>query len=229
MSNSATYPSSFADVHQDDLGKMDGSIGIGEDHAWHPWDYEKREADLARVNAMTTTKVACSKQIKMIACLTSRQNKMPPIGGYIKTGRIDPLHIGNLAWQHWYIKLFNVIQNRSPDQKLTSIKDLEPGPLKDHLAVLHTVKMGRVRSKVIRKLLDHGGMQRADISGLRLTGDCAKKFCRYSFDIISPLITGQDGTDLMLCALSWHTQPNYWQAQNVPRKAVDLDIFLWNC
>ena len=96
---------------------------------------------------------------QMIAEMKSRQDKTPPIGKYIDKARVDPLHVANLAWQHWYLKLVSIIQNHCPDRvvkQLKSIHDLEPCPLKEHLSLIQKLRFGQVRKKIIRQVMDDG-------------------------------------------------------------------------
>ena len=42
LTNSATYPSSFANVKQDDVKNVNGTFGEDSTCTWKPWSYDQR-------------------------------------------------------------------------------------------------------------------------------------------------------------------------------------------
>lgn len=202
LPNSATYPSSFANIHKAEVGRIDGSLGH-ERCVWHPWKWEKRLADIAHLNQLGVT--TRSKMLKVIAQRRSRQEVEPPIGQYIQFARIDPLHISNLAWEKLYRLIYViVIRTFASTQKLklsSTIKANEiTGSLKEHLGLLEKFRLLRVKNAV-KKHVTQNGMDK-DLC-LRLTGAESKILCEHVVHLLDPLRGHDDDDDFHLTVLAF--------------------------
>ncbi len=106
LSNSATYPSSFANVTQKDVNTIDGSIGEAGDQTkvWQKWDYDKIQQDARAVAQLKKKKpnIARGKITAFIAGRKSRTEFHPPLGKFAMNAKAEPLHLLNLGWQHWH-------------------------------------------------------------------------------------------------------------------------------
>ena len=93
LSNSATYPSTFANIHKDDLKKFTpGPI--------QTWSYAKRLSDTEICAFKLKNPLSAWTRItKQIASLKSRQEFSPPIGKAVNKANIDPLHVKNNTWE----------------------------------------------------------------------------------------------------------------------------------
>lgn len=92
LSNSSTYPSSFAKIHKDRCGELGQATVM-------PWDFEKRISDVGKVEIFKSKTTNRTKVTSYIASLESRQEFLPPIGRVIYKSLIDPLHMNNNTWE----------------------------------------------------------------------------------------------------------------------------------
>ena len=121
LSNSATYPSSFANVKQDDLQNVNGTFGENSTCTWKPWSYDQRVkvAKLVDNYKQTTVVNKPLKQqrnlvTKFIAGKHSRQEFEPILGPVVDKAKCEPLHLGNKTYQY-YLK--NTIPSKSKKKK----------------------------------------------------------------------------------------------------------------
>ncbi len=118
------------------------------------------------------------------------QEKIPPIGKYIDKARLDPLHVVNLAWQHWYKRVVVRFVNESQCGKNIKMADSLLG---EHLDTLSSLRLKRLKKQVAKQL-----SEKPDIPvSVRLTGEESKSLCEHSVEIIRPLLTGDDKADFI--------------------------------
>ena len=108
LTQAATYPSMYANVHKSELKFIGGSIGFTPENKWRPPTSESRMNDLAKLNEYR--KVLNEKEIsqdtyhkKELAFMAEhglRQFGEPLIGAYANLQRLEPLHLEVNSWQH---------------------------------------------------------------------------------------------------------------------------------
>ncbi len=183
LNNNATYPSSFANVTKQNMDKVDGQFGV----TWTKWDFETKLKDAKAVEEMKRkeemkirkkvgrgqkVEVPRNKITKFIADRKSRTEKQPPLGKYGMKCMVEPLHIMNLGWQHWYTDL------------LSFVKDKE-----DYLDKLLSIGAGKLHYKLKKFYSDTKGSQNLNI---RLTGEDSKILGRNYMTLINSLLSGSD-------------------------------------
>lgn len=120
FSNSATYPSSFANVKQDDLKNVNGTFGENSTCNWKPWSYDQRVKVAKLVDNYKQTTVV-NKPIKQqrnlvtkfISGKHSRQEFEPLLGPVVDKAKCEPLHLGNNCWQQWNKEVMTVALTRT--------------------------------------------------------------------------------------------------------------------
>ncbi len=201
LTNSATFPSSFANVKNDQFGVTDGTVGSSESDTWQPWNYHKRLTDadhIAKLKSKSKKPVARTKITAEIAKRNSRQEFVPALGKYIEKARIDPLHITNLAWQHWLKRSFTLIVNRSSEigslKKIPNANQIPICHLKGFLDQLAMIRLKRIRKQILKHLAERGLQE---VLTLRLTGEESKILCQHCITLMEPLLEGDSSQDFM--------------------------------
>lgn len=118
LTNSATYPRSFANVKQDDVKNVQGTFGRDSTCTWKPWSYNQRVkvAKLVDKYKQTTVVNKPLKQqrnlvTKFIASKHSRQEFEPVLGPVVDKAKCEPLHLGNNCWQGWNKEVITIALN----------------------------------------------------------------------------------------------------------------------
>lgn len=107
LTQSATYPSPYANVHKNDLKKIGCTIGHAKGDTWNPPTSEKRVLELHKLklfeNDLPATLSKESKYKKKLAFMADngfRQLGEPRIGIFADRMRPEPLHLEINNWQH---------------------------------------------------------------------------------------------------------------------------------
>lgn len=111
------YFSPFANVSTYNCRELQCTFGFERTNHWHPWSYQKRIADVAKVETMKTKveedsnkrKKPLSEKTKRTKItdfigneLKSRQESFPLLGEFIDKSHVEPLHLKNNAWQYFF-------------------------------------------------------------------------------------------------------------------------------
>ena len=183
LSNSATYPSTFANIHKDDLKKFTpGPI--------QTWSYAKRLSDAAKVRAfkLKNPLSARTKITKQIASLKSRQEFLPPIGKVVDKALIDPLHVKNNTWEKVNRLIVAEVVTSSKAHKSQKLSDLaNDDPVKVYHSALKTiVKAG----KVAKKFVNWFDNERANSDfSCRFTGEDSTKVANNYLSLLKKLVS----------------------------------------
>lgn len=184
LSNAATYPSTFGNVHKDDLSTLNGSLGTGEKSKWKPWGYAQRLAHAKKVISLKTTVDNRAKVLQTIAGMQSRQEHLPVLGKYCEKVFVEPLHLKNNACQQLNkLVLFEFLKRT--EEKLLKKPFHDAGfmasPIGQYLDCLkNKMKAGKFHIRLCRWLretkinLSGGGTPDCTI---RFTGEDSMKFC----------------------------------------------------
>ena len=195
LSNSSTYPSSFADVSTSTMLNLNGAIG----KEWNEWQYPKRIVDATAVAKFKQKETSRSKITKFIASRKSRQEFTPVMDIFGTKSYCEPLHIHNLAWQKWNQKLLKIVLEltTTPPKKGT----LSDGSLfARYLSLLKEHKLAKLALKISAWYLEPS---KSSTLNIRFTGEESKKFCWSFMSILSKLLTGDEQTDQQLVVLGF--------------------------
>lgn len=127
LPNSARYFSTFATVSTEDYRDLVGQFGTGN-CKWKAWDYNQRVKVAESVAKLKenlskhlTPKTFRSKVTSFIATKKSRQEFEPLVGKYIDLAHVEPLHLKNNAWQHYFKGLLKeaISKSKLPDTSKT--------------------------------------------------------------------------------------------------------------
>lgn len=184
LSNAATYPSTFATIHKDQLKNFpSGPI--------QTWKYSKRLSDAVKVSSHKEKNPlsARTKVTKYIAELKSRQEYEPPIGKVIEKALIDPLHVKNNAWEKVNRLIVTEVVNSSKATKTKKLSELAVNdPVSMYfLALKNTVKAGKVVKK-FQHWFDFD-REKSDFT-CRFTGEDSTKLANQYLPLIQSLLTG---------------------------------------
>ena len=107
LTQSATYPSMFANVHKNELKYIGGNIGPKESDKWHPPTMDSRKSELIKLNKFLerlpthlNEKQIHERKLKFMAEHGLRQLGEPRIGVFADRQRPEPLHLEINNWQH---------------------------------------------------------------------------------------------------------------------------------
>ena len=107
LTQSATYPSLFANVHKSELSQIGGTIGHNSSDTWKPPTIASRELELQKLNKFRETlngkkseDAKQKKELEYIAENAIRQLGKPRIGRFADRERPEPLHIEINNWEH---------------------------------------------------------------------------------------------------------------------------------
>ena len=108
LPNSARYFSTFATVTTKDYKDLEGQFATAN-CKWKVWDYNERLKVAESVAKFKETlpkhlnaKTSRSKLTSFIASKKSRQEFVPLVGKYVDLAHVEPLHLKNNAWQHYF-------------------------------------------------------------------------------------------------------------------------------
>ena len=197
LTNSATYPTTFANVRQGEMDAIEGSVGDFPHARWHEWTYEERLQVTERVKNLKKRepKIARPKVTKFIASCGSRNEFDPIIGRYVEDVLIEPLHVKNNAFQQLNEILFSDVIARTPKNIISAAVSISSLPedcaLASYMhALLHKVKAGCLHAKLCRWFRD----DRKQLKGykVRFTGEESLKFARNFMYLIDAVSTEQD-------------------------------------
>lgn len=199
LSNSATYPSSFANVKQDDLKNVKGTLGEESTCTWKPWSYDQRVkvAKLVDNYKQTTVVNRPLKQqrnlvTKFIAGKHSRQEFEPLLGPVVDKAKCEPLHLGNNCWQQWNKEVMNIALTRTNSG--ASIVTVYQLPFdccfrKYLRAVRNKVKSHKLYKKIVKWFREK---RKEKPFECRFTGEETRKFCSNFMDVVESVISPND-------------------------------------
>ena len=212
LTNSATYPSSFANVKQDDVKNVHGTFGIDSTCTWKPWSYDQRVkvAKLVDKYKQTTVVNKPLKQqrnlvTKFIASKHSRQEFEPVLGPVVHKAKCEPLHLGNNCWQVWNKEVMTIALTRTnPDASIVTVYQLpfECCFRKYLRAVRNKVKSHKLYKKIVKWFREK---RKEKSFECRFTGEETRKFCSNFMDVIEAVISPNDteGRNARLYALAF--------------------------
>ena len=199
LSNSATYPSSFANVKQGDLQNVNGTFGENSTCTWKPWSYDQRVkvAKLVENYKQTTVVNKPLKQqrnlvTKFIAGKHSRQEFEPVLGPVVDKAKCEPLHLGNNCWQQWNREVMTVALTRTnPAASIVTVYQLPFDCC--FRKYLRTVR-NKVKSHKLYKKIVKWFREKRKEKGFecRFTGEETRKFCSNFMDVVESLISPSD-------------------------------------
>lgn len=196
LNNASMFPSSFANVTKKNMGILNGEVG----KQWKPWSYKQRisvATAVAKFKSKTPPK-SRSSVTQFIGKLGSRQEFMPYIGKYAEKAIVEPLHMSNLAWQHWHKLLMTLVLGLSPFTKSISAQS-EDSALSVYLLFLkRTMKLGKLHSKIVTWYNESC----SDLQ-IRLTGKDSKAFCWHYAALLERLLTGNPKFDFQIYVLHY--------------------------
>ena len=107
LTQSATYPSPYANVHKNDLRKIGGTIGHEYSNTWKPPTMNQRKVELQKLKEFEeklsktiSAEVHHKKKLEFMADNGFRQLGEPRIGIFADRIRPEPLHLEINNWQH---------------------------------------------------------------------------------------------------------------------------------
>ena len=107
LTQSATYPSLFANVHKSELSQIGGTIGHNSSDTWKPPTIASRELELQKLNKFRETlngkkseDAKHKKELEYMAENAIQQLRKPRIGRFADRQRPEPLHIEINNWEH---------------------------------------------------------------------------------------------------------------------------------
>jgi len=199
LSNSATYPSSFANVKQDDVDNVNGTFGEDSTCTWKPWSYDQRVKVAKFVDKYKQTTVVNKplKQqrnlvTKFIASKHSRQEFEPVLGPVVDKAKCEPLHLGNNCWQGWNKEVMTIALGRTnPDASIVTVYQLPfECPFRKYLrAVRSKVKSHKLYKKIVKWFREK---RKEKAFECRFTGEETQKFCSNFMDVIEAVISPND-------------------------------------
>ena len=199
LSNSATYPSSFANVKQDDFKNVNGSLGRESTCIWKPWSYDQRVkvAKLVDNYKQTTVVNKPLKQqrnlvTKFIASKHSRQEFKPVLGPVVDKAKCEPLHLGNNCWQQWNKEVMTIALTRTnADASIVTVYQLPfDCCFRNYLrAVRNKVKSHKLYKKIVKWFREK---RKEKAFECRFTGEETRKFCSNFMDVIEAVISPDD-------------------------------------
>lgn len=211
LSNSATFPSSFANVRLDELTNVKGSFSTSPTSTWKPWSYDQRcqvAKEVTKYKNKTVVKRPVKQQrtlvTKFIASKCSRQEFEPILGHVIDKAACEPLHLGNNCWQQWNKEIMMIALSRS---------NISAGVVNVYLlpfeccfrrylrAVRNKVKSRKLYKKIVRWFHEN----RDSEFQCRFTGEETRKFCNNFMDVVDAITVASDTDDknLPLYALAY--------------------------
>ena len=199
LSNSATYPSSFANVKQDDLNNVKGTFGEESTCTWKPWSYVQRVkvAKLVDNYKQTTVVNRPLKQqrnlvTKFIAGKHSRQEFEPLLGPVVDKAKCEPLHLGNNCWQQWNKEVMTIALTRTnPGASIVTVYQLPfDCCFRKYLrAVRNKVKSHKLYKKIVKWFREK---RKEKPFECRFTGEETRKFCSNFMDVVESVISPND-------------------------------------
>ncbi|XP_064648994.1 uncharacterized protein LOC135501113 isoform X2 [Lineus longissimus] len=103
LSNAATYPSTFGNVHKDELGTLNASFGTDEKSTWKPWGYLQRLEHANKVISLKKKVTNRAKILDAIKGMHSRQEHRPILdhGEFNRYASIIYLACTFIILLHW--------------------------------------------------------------------------------------------------------------------------------
>ena len=196
LSNSATFPSSFANVKLDELGNVKGSLGSSPGCTWNPWSYNDRVKVAKQVSAYKHTTVIKKpvKQhrnliTKFIANQASRQEFEPVLGPVIAKAVCEPLHLGNNCWQQWNKEAMIIALKRS--NIASGVGNVYMLPFdccfRRYLrAIRNKLKCRKLCNKIVRWFRECNVKEGGRFQS-RFTGEETRKFCSNFMHVIDAI------------------------------------------
>ncbi|XP_064652953.1 uncharacterized protein LOC135503337 [Lineus longissimus] len=196
LSNAATYPCSFADVHKDELNKVDGIVG--SEGYWKPWDYERRLALAKKVEKMKENNASRPIILKEMAKMKSRQEFVPVLGEYINKCMIDPLHMKNNMCRQMNALIVNEAIKRTDDSILKGglqSPKFGTSPLGKYFhALKNNLKAGKLYIQMKRWFCENKASDFSKSCKIRFTGEESLKFCREFYHLIAACVQSDGQT-----------------------------------
>ena len=160
LCNSAMYFSTFADVSNDTMNRLDGSFGLGTKDTWKPWKYDNRISIAKQVESFKkslekkkmTQSTRRSKVTSFIAQKHSRQEFQPVIGKLIDRAHVDPLHLKNnaCALAHRQILTEVIAMSKLTDEVNSFSQVPAISPFYTYIAVLRKCNLNRLAKRITK-------------------------------------------------------------------------------
>lgn len=194
LPNSARYFSTFATVSTEDYRDLEGQFATGN-CKWKVWDYNERVKVAESVAKFKETlpnylsaKNFRSKVTSFIASKKSRQEFEPLVGKYIDLAHVEPLHLKNNAWQHYFKGVLKeaISKSRLPN----TCKTFADVPVESCFhRVITAVRYELKCSCLARKVLKWYGETQGKGAELqyRFTGKESRMFCQNFMRVIKQL------------------------------------------
>ena len=201
LTNSATYFSTFADVHNESMLLSTGTFGRQDSDTWQPWNYSHRIATVKKVDNFkeiishkkVSAKTKRANITGFIAKQKSRQEFVPLVGELIDRAHVEPLHLKNnaCALAHRYL-LNQAIEMSKPHlSTCLSFTQVPPDtPFSRYIDILRSkCNLSRLAKKVIRWYDENASSNRKSFD-YRFTGKDSRMFLHNFMFLIDALESG---------------------------------------
>lgn len=194
LPNSARYFSTFATVSTEDYRDLEGQFATGN-CKWKVWDYNERLKVAQSVAKFKETlpkhlnaKTSRSKVTSFIASKKSRQEFVPLVGKYIDLAHVEPLHLKNNAWQHYFKGVLKeaISKSKLPETYKTFADVPEESCFHRVITALrYELKCSCLARKVVKWYGENQGKD-AELQ-YRFTGKESRMFCQNFMRVIKQL------------------------------------------
>ena len=210
LTQSATYPSPYANVHKSQLCKIGGTIGFGASNTWNPPTLETRKNELEMLNtfkkSLPLTDSPATKHKKQLEYMAEnglRQLGPPRIGIFADRIRPEPLHLEINNWRHVLDILYKEAVRQGKFQKFITV--LKNAPVNSDGNEI----LGCGLKFIAARIKEHYDMESVRMKKLatRLIGSQAISLAQYSYRITDSLmsdvnINNIDAKEIKCLALS---------------------------
>ena len=204
LPSSATFPSPYANVHKNDLKKIDGSISKTEWSTWRVPTMDIRNKEIEELEKFrnglkkgTSPEVIHKKELAFMTDNGLRQLGEPRIGIFADRIRPESLHLEINNWQHVLDLIYKEAVRR---RRFEEFVEVLQNPVKD------SEKLGCGLKFIGMKIREHYNVESSRFKKLetRLIGAQAISlvFIVYSFRLIDQLITENESETQVLKRLA---------------------------
>ena len=191
LTQNATYPSAYANVHKSQLSQRGCTIGTDPSDTWTPPSLDSISRDLKKLEDFRKTlpsSLSCEKiHVKELAFMVEnkiRQIGEPRIGIFAERIHPEPLHLEINNWQHILDLLYKEAVRRGKVDQFLSILRASPTAIQPGCGLNSVGK--RIQEHFDSEVTRH---KKLDV---RLIGSQAISLAQYSYRLVDCFIDPHD-------------------------------------